>query len=110
MHATETSDKFSVHVTLGITVCTWIELLTEWVQLSKHSLSFRRALPLGFAGREEVRQSLGDQLRRMNAELQLITDYNAFVDGFGQRVRSARNGLRATFSTDVITTEPRAQK
>ena len=110
VHTTETSESFSVHVTLGITVYTWIELLTEWVQLSKHSPSFRRALPPGFAGREEIRRSLGDQLRRMSAELQSITDYNAFVDGFSQRVRSVRNGLRASFSTDVIATEPQAQK
>ena len=110
VHTTETSDSFSVHVTLGITVYTWIDLLTEWVQLSKHSPSFRRALPPGFAGREDVRKSLGDQLRRMNAELQSITDYDTFVDGFSQRVQSARNGLRARFSTEVIATEPRAQK
>jgi ribosomal protein L16 Arg81 hydroxylase len=110
VHTTETSDSFSVHVTLGITVYTWVELLTEWVQLSTHSPNFRRALPPGFAGREGVRQSLGDQLRRMSAELQSITDYNAFVDGFSQRIRSARNGPRAKFSSDVIATERRAQK
>lgn len=110
VHTTETADSFSVHVTLGTTVYTWIELLTEWAQLSKQSPSFRRALPPGFAGREDVRQSLGDQLRRMSAELQSITDYDTFVDGFSQRVRSARNSLRAKFSTDVITTEPREQK
>jgi ribosomal protein L16 Arg81 hydroxylase len=110
VHTTETSVSFSVHVTLGITVYTWIELLTEWAQLSKHSPSLRRALPPGFAGREDIGQSLADQLRRMSAELQSITDYNAFLEGFSQRVRSARNGLRASFSTDVIASEPRGQR
>jgi ribosomal protein L16 Arg81 hydroxylase len=110
VHTTETSDSFSVHVTLGITVYTWIELLTEWAQLSTHCPSFRRALPPGFAGRADVRQSLGNQLRRMSAELQAITDYDAFVLGFSQRLRSARNGLRSGFSTDVTATEPGGQR
>ncbi|MBV8592245.1 MAG: hypothetical protein JO212_19690, partial [Acetobacteraceae bacterium] len=110
VHTTETSDSFSLHVTLGITVYTWIELLTEWVQLSTHSPSFRRALPPGFAGRENVRRSLGDRFARMLAELKSITDYNTFVDGFSQRVQSTRNGQRARFSTEVIATEPRGRK
>jgi hypothetical protein len=110
VHTTETSDSFSLHVTLGITVYTWIELLTEWVQLSTHSHGFRRALPPGFAGRENVRRSLGDQLARMIAELKSITDYNTFVDRFSQRVRSTRNGQRARFSTEVIAPEPRGRK
>jgi ribosomal protein L16 Arg81 hydroxylase len=110
VHTTETSDSFSIHVTLGITVYTWVDLLTEWVQLSTHRPSFRRALPPGFAGREDVSHSLGKRLRQMSAELQSITDYDAFLDGFSQRVQSARNGLRAKFSTDVIATEPPARK
>jgi ribosomal protein L16 Arg81 hydroxylase len=110
VHTTRTSDKSSVHVTLGITVYTWIELLTEWVQLSKHSPNFRRALPPGFAGREDVRRSLADRLRRISAELQSIIDCDTFLDGFSNRVRSARNGPRAKFSTDVVATGPRVQE
>jgi hypothetical protein len=101
VRTTATSDTFSVHVTLGITVYTWIELLVEWVQLSKQNQSFRRALPPGFAGNEEVRQSLGHQLRHMTAALQSMTDYDTFLEGYLRRVRSARVGLQANFSTDV---------
>jgi hypothetical protein len=32
VHTTATSESSSVHVTLGVTVYTWIELLTEWAQ------------------------------------------------------------------------------
>jgi ribosomal protein L16 Arg81 hydroxylase len=107
VHTTATADSTSVHVTLGVTVYTWIELLTEWAQLSKHIPSFRRALPPGFAGQEVVRQSLGDRLRRMIAELQSMTGYDMFLDDFSRRVRSAGVGLRADFSTQVMAAEPR---
>jgi hypothetical protein len=107
VHTTATSDSFSVHVTLGITVYTWIELLAEWVRLSKHSRSFRGALPPGFAGNRAARLSLGDQLRRMTAELQSMTAYDEFLDSFLKRVLSARVGQQANFCVDVMTTEPR---
>jgi ribosomal protein L16 Arg81 hydroxylase len=106
VHTTTTSESSSVHVTLGVTVYTWVELLTEWVHSSRHSRSFRTALPPGFAGREIVRQSLGDRLRRMIAELQSTTDYDKFLDDFSRRIRTARVGLGAGFSTDVVATEP----
>jgi ribosomal protein L16 Arg81 hydroxylase len=110
VHTTATSDSFSVHVTLGITVYTWIELLIEWAQLSKHSQSFRRALPPGFAGNEEVRRSLGDQLRRMAAELQSVTDYDMFLDNYLRRVRSARVGPQANFSADIMAAGPHERR
>jgi hypothetical protein len=95
---------------LGVTVYTWIDLLTEWVQLSKHRQGFRRALPPGFAGDEVVEQSLGDRLRRMIAELQSMADYDMFLDGFSPRAWSAGAGLRADFSTDATATGPRQQR
>jgi ribosomal protein L16 Arg81 hydroxylase len=110
VHTTTTADRPSVHVTLGITVYTWVDLLTEWVQASRYNRSFRHALPPGFAGHEAIRQSLGDRLRLMIAELQSITDYDKFLDSFSCRVRSARVELRADFSTDVTNTEPREQR
>jgi bifunctional lysine-specific demethylase and histidyl-hydroxylase NO66 len=102
VHTTTTSGRASVHVTLGITVYTWVDLLTEWVQLSRHSQSFRRALPPGFASHEAVRQSLGNQLRQMIAELQSSTDYDKFLEGFSRRIRSARAGPLGNFSTEVM--------
>ena len=71
VHTTTTSGRSSVHVTLGITVYTWVELLTEWAQSSKQNRSFRRALPPGFAEVQALRQSIGDRLRQMIAELEI---------------------------------------
>jgi ribosomal protein L16 Arg81 hydroxylase len=110
VHTTATSDSFSLHVTLGVTVYTWIELFVEWAQLSKHSQIFRRALPPGFAGHQKVRQSLGEQLYRMIAELQSTTDYDAFLTHFSHRVLSARAGLQANFSTDFAAAGQREKK
>jgi ribosomal protein L16 Arg81 hydroxylase len=107
VHTITTSNRPSVHVTLGITVYTWVELLTEWVQSSKYNRTFRRALPPGFAGDEAVRKVLGDRLRQMIAELESATDYEKFLDGFSRGVRSPRVGLQADFSTDVTDTGPR---
>jgi hypothetical protein len=39
-----------------------------------------------------------------------MTDYDMFFDGFSRRVRSARVGLRADFSTDIMATGPREQR
>jgi JmjC domain len=49
VHTTSNSNSFSVHVTLGVTVFTWVEVFVDWIQSSKNCLSFRRALPPGFA-------------------------------------------------------------
>jgi hypothetical protein len=70
---------------------------------------FRRALPPGFAGREDVKQSLRDQLPRIITELQRMTDYDGLLDAFSHRVRSARAGMRADFYTDVTVIGPQTE-
>ena len=101
VHTTATSDSFSVHVTLGVTVYTWVELLADWAQSSKNSLSPRRALPPGFSTRKDVQKSLGEQLPQVIADLQRMTDYDGLLDGFAHRVWSARAGMSAEFRADV---------
>jgi Cupin superfamily protein len=109
VHTTATSDGFSVHVTLGITVYTWVELLADWFQSNKNIPSLRRGLPPGFARRADIRKHLKDQLPRIIMELQRVTDYDGLLDGFSQRVRSARAGMRAGFDADVMVIGPRTQ-
>jgi len=103
VHETTTSDSFSLHVTLGVTVYTWLELLAEWIQSGRHNPSLRRALPPGFT-RGNAKQLLDDQLPLIIAELQRVTDYGRLVDGFAHRVRSARAGAPVDFSTNVLAT------
>jgi hypothetical protein len=104
VHSTRTLDGFSVHVTLGVTVYTWVELLTEWAQLSRHNPKLRRALPPGFAGQQDIRQSLCDELRQVITELQRMTDYSALLDSFSHRVRLAGPQTQREFNLDVSVT------
>jgi ribosomal protein L16 Arg81 hydroxylase len=101
VHETTTSDSFSLHVTLGVTVYTWLELLAEWIQSGRQDPSLRRALPPGFT-RGNAKQLLKEQLPLIIAELQRATEYDRLVDGFTHRVRSARAGAPVDFSTNVI--------
>ena len=110
VHSTvTTSDRASVHVTLGVTVYTWVELFAEWAQLSRHNPNLRRALPPAFASREGRPQPLGEQLRQAITELQQLTDYDTFLDGFSQRVRAGRARGQPDFDIDVTAT-PRASR
>ncbi len=109
VHTTATSHSFSLHVTLGITVYTWVELLADWVQSSRSRLTFRRALPPGFAGREEIRRSVSNQLPEIIADLQRMTDYDMLLDSFAHRIRSGRTGARAGFHADVTVIGPRTR-
>jgi hypothetical protein len=107
VHSTATSRSSSLHVTLGITVFTWVELLAEWFQTSKIYPRYRRALEPGFARDPEVRQRLKDDLPKFIAELQGLADYDALVDAFARRVSSGALRPSERFQTDV-TADPAA--
>ena len=89
VHTTSTPDGFSLHVTLGMTVYTWVELLAEFAQSGKSDPGCRRALPPGFAGRAELKRQLKETLIQMIAELQHGTDYDRLLENFLLRVRQA---------------------
>jgi ribosomal protein L16 Arg81 hydroxylase len=101
VHSTTTSNSSSVHVTLGVTVCTWVELLVEWVQSSRQLPSLRRALPPGLASREGIRRLLSDQLPDVIGELQRSSNPGILVEDFARRVRSARPHSDGDFQTET---------
>jgi bifunctional lysine-specific demethylase and histidyl-hydroxylase NO66 len=100
VHSTTTSDSFSIHVTLGMTVYTWVELLAEFAQSSRDIPSLRRALLPGFAGRKDIRKTLQDQLPRVIAELQRLTDFEGLMEDFSRRLRSTRGEVSNDFRFD----------
>lgn len=102
VHTTTTSHSSSIHVTLGITVYTWVELIVEWAQLSRHTFNLRRALPPGFARRDDIRRSLAERLRQAITELQQMTDYDEFFDGFTRRTRSSHARTQREFSVEAM--------
>jgi ribosomal protein L16 Arg81 hydroxylase len=108
VHSTATSRESSLHITLGITVFTWVELLAEWFQTSKMYPRYRRALEPGFARDPEVRQRLKAELPGIIAELQTLTDYDALLDAFTRRVSSGAFRPIDRFQTDVMARPPAA--
>jgi ribosomal protein L16 Arg81 hydroxylase len=102
VHSTATSRASSLHVTLGVTVFTWVELLAEWFQASKMYPRYRRALPPGFANDPAIRQRLKEDLPKIIAELQQLTDYDALVEAFARRVHSGALRPAEPFRTEVM--------
>jgi ribosomal protein L16 Arg81 hydroxylase len=107
VHSASTARSHSAHVTIGVTVFTWVELLSELLQSSKHMPACREALPVGFATREDLRGSLEEGLaRRLEALLQQ-TDRHALIESFARRVRLARPRPAREFRSDARVIGPR---
>ncbi len=104
VHTTNTLNDASTHVTLGVTVHTWVELLAIWLQSSKDELAFRRALPPGFASRPELQKGLADEFSQLVASLHGKLDSERLVAALLDRVREGcpgRAAIRGAFHTDA---------
>ncbi len=106
VHATRTSEAASIHVTLGVTVYTWVEVLAELLQSSRDDVRFRRALPLGFAHRAELRQSLADAFAERLAELHRDVDPARLIETFAEKVKGGLSGAAPDFRSDVVAIGP----
>jgi hypothetical protein len=96
------SDSFLAHVTLAITVYTWVELFAEWLQLSKADIRFRKALPPVFASRKDLKESLKDEFTQVIIELKEGTDYDRLLESFLHRVRAGHSRTGGEFHSDVV--------
>jgi hypothetical protein len=101
VHAAHTSQRHSAHVTIGITVYTWVELLSELVGASKELADFRTALPPGFAADDDIKKSLKEGLFRCIRVLQDQGDGDRVIENFLERVRSARVRPGGVFQSDA---------
>jgi hypothetical protein len=94
-----------MHLTVGITVYTWIELAAELIQVCKDDVRFRKALPQGFASRAEAKAILQKGLRGLLDDLARAADQDLVRDRFINRVRISRT--KATdFRADIAATQP----
>jgi ribosomal protein L16 Arg81 hydroxylase len=107
VHAAATSATHSVHITIGVTVYTWIELLSEWVQSSKDDVRFREALPPGFASGDAGLRALCEGLRDRIETLRSTTDWEAVARSMQHRVQAAQPRSPTTFRADVRVIGPR---
>jgi ribosomal protein L16 Arg81 hydroxylase len=107
VHSTATSAGFSLHVTLGVTVYTWVELLFELLQAGKSRDDFRRALPIGFARDKGIHDGLKRDMAELFGRLHDTADYDALVSAFSSRILSAQSAGRGAFESDISCADQR---
>ena len=100
VHAAHTSQGPSAHVTIGISVYTWVDLFSELIASSKEFHQFRTALPPGFARREEVKKTLKEHLAMGAQRLIGNFDSDRLIDDLLQRIKAARVRQGETFQSD----------
>lgn len=110
VHAAATATDYSAHVTIGITVYTWIELLSEALAAATEQEELRRALPPGFASRAEFHLPLGEGLAQRLAELGR-REQAGVVARLARRVSAARSPAteQAPFRLDADTIGPQTR-
>jgi ribosomal protein L16 Arg81 hydroxylase len=90
LHSTTTSDSFSAHVTIGITVFTWIDLLREVTQHAVNDRELRKALPVGFASQPSMKPAIQRQLKEALNRVLKSTDVDQLLDSFSDRVKQGQ--------------------
>ena len=101
VHAANTSDSFSAHVTVGMTVYTWVELISELIASSRDTAGFRSALPPGFVTRQDLKKALRDGLVQCVDQLRHDSDWDRVIESFLQKVGSGRVRPNGAFHSDV---------
>lgn len=101
VHAAHTSQGHSAHVTIGITVYTWVELFGELANAAKEMPALRAALPPGFTVRDEFKAALRQNLVQYLDLLRDSIDGERFIEGFLQKVRSARVREPEAFNSEA---------
>ncbi|MGA2843661.1 MAG: cupin domain-containing protein [Steroidobacteraceae bacterium] len=101
VHAANAVGGHSAHLTIGITVYTWVELIAELANAAKDMPALRAALPPGFAARAELKATLQQHLPQYLEQLRDNADFQRLIDGFVHRVTSARARPQPVFDSDI---------
>jgi ribosomal protein L16 Arg81 hydroxylase len=81
IHEAETSDELSVHLTIGVHVLTWADLLMVALgQTSNQDVRFRKSLPVGFANETVSGDSLKEQFNQLLDALSQQADLTAALE------------------------------
>jgi ribosomal protein L16 Arg81 hydroxylase len=106
IHSTMTSESHSAHVTIGINVYTWLDLVRTCVPATAPSEELRGALPPGFATRSELRPVLTRQLQQILSRLSIAGDHNQTFDQFVLRALAAKQRALRSFRADLSVISP----
>ena len=101
LHSTTTAAGFSAHVTIGITVYTWADLMKEFLSAAIDNEEMRHALPPGFATRDELRPLLNRKVRDMWDTLREQSDTGKLIESFKSRVRTTQVRRPPPFRADM---------
>jgi ribosomal protein L16 Arg81 hydroxylase len=72
VHEAFTSEQPSLHITVGVEVFRWMDLLISAVACtSRQDVALREAVPVGWLGEQSTSKSMGDQFRKL---LRLLAD------------------------------------
>ncbi|MDD4914322.1 MAG: cupin domain-containing protein [Methylococcales bacterium] len=105
IHAANTASCTSMHVTLGVTVYTFVDLVSIWLQTVKDEAGFRHAFPPGFASSPALKQGVVEEFSRLAEDFHRKLDAQQMVETFLQRVRDGhpgRCGDAEPFDLDVV--------
>lgn len=100
VHAAKTSRGHSAHITIGMTVYTWVELLSEVIAASRDLAAFRTALPPGFAARDDLKRALREGLGQCLERLRSDIDSDRVIESFVRKVHAAKVHPVAAFNSD----------
>jgi hypothetical protein len=101
-HSTTACEGYSAHVTIGINIYSWVDLLGELVPGSAEREELRRALPPGFASRAELRPAIREQLARLLPGLLSDTQADQLLDQLIRRILPGRPRTPERFRADAI--------
>ena len=102
VHSTKTSDRYSAHVTIGINIYTWADLVRDLDPGAVEREDLRRAMPVGFASRAELRPAMKAELARILGTRSPVVNFDSLIDLFIRRVKLMKERPPPRFRSDVI--------
>jgi ribosomal protein L16 Arg81 hydroxylase len=106
VHSTTTSKEHSAHVTIGINVYTWVDIVRGLIPSALDSEELRKALPPGFASRVELRPALMERLNQILSRASAADSGRRLFDSLLRQVASEKQRAPVRFSADVTVISP----
>lgn len=101
IHSTTTTESFSAHVTVGVTVYTWVDLIKEFLASAVQDEELRHALPVGFASRDDIKPRLRETMLAGLDKMRARIGADKLIDTFTNRIRIAQVPRPVPFRADV---------
>jgi len=101
IHSAATAESYSAHITIGISVYTWLDLTQGLIENGADDARLRAALPVGFAKRVELTSVLKQHLSELLVH-RSDTDLDQLIDALRRRVLSGQSAQAEKFRIDVI--------